>query len=138
MFQLSGGISEYRFLKGTGTSSDSQLSKITCADPTNPNNAATKKYVDQSAEISIGSTTPLNNEVLWINPDGISSGSSGGGGSVTVDTSLSSTSTNPVQNKVVTSALNNKVSKTDYASQTNAGVAKIWVDSDNYLCINLQ
>ena len=81
----------------------------------------------------------FGNQVLWINPDGISSGSSGGGGgSVTVDASLSSTSTNPVQNKVITSALNNKVSKTDYASQTNAGVAKIWVDSNNYLCINLQ
>lgn len=31
-----------------------------------------------------------------------------GGGSVTVDDSLSTTSTNPVQNKVITSALNNK------------------------------
>lgn len=49
MFQLSGGISEYRFLKGIGTSSDNQLSKIICADPTDSNNAATKKYVDNSA-----------------------------------------------------------------------------------------
>lgn len=35
----------------------------------------------------------------------------GGGGSVTVDSELSSTSTNPVQNKVINSALNNKQDK---------------------------
>jgi hypothetical protein len=37
----------------------------------------------------------------------------GGGGNITVDSAMSSTSTNPVQNKVVTAALNTKADKTD-------------------------
>ena len=35
-----------------------------------------------------------------------------GGSSITVDNALSTTSTNPVQNKVITASLNNKVSMT--------------------------
>ena len=38
------------------------------------------------------------------------SGGSGGGGSVTVDTELSATSENPVQNKVVKAAVDGKIS----------------------------
>ena len=38
-----------------------------------------------------------------------------GGGSITVDTELSSTSTNPVQNKVIYSALDNKLGKNSFA-----------------------
>ncbi len=37
---------------------------------------------------------------------GLTIGAAGQGGSVTVDTSLSATSTNPVQNKVVSAAIN--------------------------------
>ena len=60
----------------------------------------------------------------------------GGGTSVTVDSALSSTSENPVQNKVITSALNGKVSTTTYSAKTRYGVAKIWFDTtDNYLYI---
>lgn len=40
-----------------------------------------------------------------------------GGGSITVDDALSSTSTNPVQNKVINSALGNKVDKTSNANK---------------------
>lgn len=54
---------------------------------------------------------------------------------IVVDDRLSTTSTNPVQNKVVTAALNNKVSDGVYASDTSFGTAKIWVDSLNYLNI---
>lgn len=54
---------------------------------------------------------------------------------IVVDDRLSTTSTNPVQNKVVTAALNNKVSDGVYASETSFGTAKIWVDSLNYLNI---
>lgn len=61
-----------------------------------------------------------------------------GGTNITVDSVLSSTSENPVQNKVVTAAINNKVGKTDYASKTSAGVAKIYQDSAGYLCIDLR
>ncbi len=54
---------------------------------------------------------------------------------IVVDDRLSTTSTNPVQNKVVTAALNGKVSDSVYASGTSFGTAKIWVDSLNYLNI---
>lgn len=59
----------------------------------------------------------------------------GGGSSVTVDSALSSTSENPVQNKVITSALNGKVDNTAYSAETRYGVAKIWRGTDNYLYI---
>ena len=57
------------------------------ANPTSSYQAANKKYVD----------------------DAIAAG--GGSSSITVDTELSTTSTNPVQNKVINSALNNKLDK---------------------------
>lgn len=59
----------------------------------------------------------------------------GGGSGVTVDSTLSSTSENPVQNKVITSALNGKVSTTTYSAETRYGVAKIWKGTDGYLYI---
>lgn len=54
---------------------------------------------------------------------------------VTVDSTLSSTSENPVQNKVINSALNGKVDNTAYSAETRYGVAKIWKGTDNYLYI---
>lgn len=55
----------------------------------------------------------------------------GGGSSVTVDSSLSSTSENPVQNKVINSALNGKytkpsdgIPKTDLASAVQTSLGK--------------
>ena len=47
-----------------------------------------------------------NNKFWETNNDFVApEGGEGGGGSVTVDTSLSSTSTNPVQNKVIYAAI---------------------------------
>lgn len=54
---------------------------------------------------------------------------------IVVDDHLSASSTNPVQNKVVTAALNGKVSDGVYASKDSFGTAKIWVDGLNYLNI---
>ena len=54
---------------------------------------------------------------------------------IVVDDYLSTRSTNPVQNKVVTKALNNKVSSGVYASENSFGTAKIWIDCSNYLNI---
>lgn len=56
------------------------------ANPTSSYQAANKKYVDDAI-------------------------AAGGGSSITVDSELSGTSTNPVQNKVINSALNNKLDK---------------------------
>lgn len=63
----------------------------------------------------------------WIE---VSTGSGGGGsgGSTTVDSSLSTTSRNPVQNRVVTSAinkLNELVGSTSVTDQINAALASL-------------
>ena len=50
-----------------------------------------------------------------------SSPSGGGGGTIDVDSALSTTSTNPVQNKVITAALAGKAS-TAAATQSTAGL----------------
>lgn len=47
--------------------------------------------------------------------------SGGGGGSVTVDSALSTTSQNPVQNRVITNALNEKVDSADLATVATSG-----------------
>lgn len=46
----------------------------------------------------------------------------GGGGSVTVDDALSETSTNPVENRVITAALAGKINETDMAAYTTAEI----------------
>lgn len=52
--------------------------------------------------------TPVYNVYTSEGWSGWKSLGSGGGGSITVDSQLSATSTNPVQNRVITGALNNK------------------------------
>lgn len=47
--------------------------------------------------------------------------SGGGGGSVTVDSALSTTSQNPVQNRVITNALNDKANSSDLAAVATSG-----------------
>ena len=65
----------------------------------------------------------LNNQDIWC-PYSISEGSSSGGSSIaiTVDSSLSDVSKNPVENKVVTAAINNKadISHTHSANEVGA------------------
>lgn len=82
---------------------------------------------------SYGKKTPLTNatntgildyimnnfEVLYSqssNGNGGTGSGGGTGGNITVDSALSSTSTNPVQNKVLYAALNNKLDKTGTAT----------------------
>ena len=48
-------------------------------------------------------------------------GGGGGGGSITVDSALSTTSKNPVQNKVVTAAINSKVDSSSLATVATSG-----------------
>lgn len=45
----------------------------------------------------------------------------GGGGSITIDSALSGTSTNPVQNKVITTALNGKADLSDLSTVATSG-----------------
>ena len=85
--------------------------------------------------MSSTSTNPVQNKVIYsalqgkqntltagtgisISGNTISCTVSGGGGAVTVDSALSGTSTNPVQNKVIYTALQNKQDKINYETWT--------------------
>lgn len=61
---------------------------------------------------SVNNITPDSNGNVTVN---VGSGGGTGGTNITVDSTLSSTSTNPVQNKVIYAALNNKLGKNDTA-----------------------
>ena len=60
-------------------------------------------------------------------PSGSSPSGGGGGGSIDVDSALSTTSTNPVQNKVITAALNSKVDEDEEI--TILDVVNMWNDT---------
>ena len=70
---------------------------------------------------SVNNITPDSNGNVTIN---VGSGGGAGGTNITVDSTLSSASTNPVQNKVIYAALNNKLDKNGtamYASRDSSG-----------------
>lgn len=62
---------------------------------------------------SVNNITPDSNGNVTVN---VGSGGGTGGTNITVDSTLSSTSTNPVQNKVLYAALNNKLDKNGTAT----------------------
>lgn len=62
---------------------------------------------------SVNNITPDSNGNVTIN---VGSGGGAGGTNITVDSTLSSASTNPVQNKVIYAALNNKLDKNGTAT----------------------
>lgn len=67
-----------------------------------------------------------NAEMIKIIADWVKAhGGGGGGGTITVDDFLSLTSENPVQNKIITEALNEKLSAEDAESLINASAATI-------------
>lgn len=91
--------------------------------------------VTVDSTMSSTSTNPVQNKVIYsalqgkqntltagtgisISGNTISCTVSGGGGSVTVDSAMSSTSTNPVQNKVVFAALQGKQNTLSYETWT--------------------
>lgn len=91
--------------------------------------------VTVDSTMSSTSTNPVQNKVIYsalqgkqntltagtgisISGNTISCTVSGGGGSVTVDSAMSSTSTNPVQNKVIYSALQGKQNTLSYETWT--------------------
>ena len=92
----------------------------------------TKPSYNESADISV---INQNMDIIDEKMKEIENASGGGGGgsSVTVDSELSTTSKNPVQNKVVTQALNGKgtyskptggIPKTDLASEVQTSLGK--------------
>lgn len=91
--------------------------------------------VTVDSTLSSTSTNPVQNKVIYsalqgkqntltagtgisISGNTISCTVSGGGGSVTVDSAMSSTSTNPVQNKVIFAALQGKQNTLSYETWT--------------------
>ena len=102
--------------------------------------------------MSSTSTNPVQNKVIYsalqgkqntltagtgisISGNTISCTVSGGsgGGSVTVDSTISSTSTNPVQNKVIYTALQNKQDKINYETWTFTTVSGTTVTKKVYI-----
>ena len=100
--------------------------------------------------ISSTSTNPVQNKVIYsalqgkqntltagtgisISGNTISCTVSGGGNSVTVDSALSGTSTNPVQNKVIYTALQNKQDKINYETWTFTTVSGTTVTKKVYI-----
>ena len=70
---------------------------------------------------SVNNITPDSNGNVTVN---VGTGGGGTGTNITVDSALSSTSTNPVQNKVLYAALNNKLDKNGtatYAARDSSG-----------------
>ena len=113
--------------------------------------ATDTKYTIDST-LSGTSTNPVQNKVVYnalagkqdkltagtgisISGNTISCTVSGGsgGGTVTVDSALSGTSTNPVQNKVIYSALQNKQDKINYETWTFTTVSGTTVTKKVYI-----
>lgn len=97
--------------------------RLKIASPTDNNDAATKNYVDDALSGKAGTavaTTSANGLMSAADKkklDGIAAGAT----KIKVDTALSITSTNPVQNKVINSALSKKAG-TDVATTSANGL----------------
>ena len=74
-----------------------------------------------SGKTSVGNSVESGSSYNTSESGPSGSSSSGGGGTIDVDSALSDTSTNPVQNKIVTAALAGKAS-TAPATQSSAGL----------------
>lgn len=91
-------------------------------------NTATGSNLAGDMEISYYEYDPTNryDKWLWLRANNAyeefdEEGGGGGGGSITVDSALSTTSKNPVQNKVVTAAINSKVDSSSLATVATSG-----------------
>lgn len=91
-------------------------------------NSATGSNLAGDMEIGYYEYDPTNryDKWLWLRANNAyeefdEEGGGGGGGSITVDSALSTTSKNPVQNKVVTAAINSKVDSSSLATVATSG-----------------
>lgn len=88
-------------------------------DGTEANDLEISDLRSDLGDLSDLETTDKSSIVAAINEAAQSGG--GGGGSVTVDSAMSSTSTNPVQNRVIYSALQDKADSADLAAVATSG-----------------
>lgn len=108
---------EYAFDVGDVVGAVDTVTGISVSVPITKKIVSIRGYMSVSYETAIG-----KNGTSSSGSSGGSSGSSGGGGTfINVDAALSLTSTNPVQNKIVTTALNAKAN-TDVATQSKNGL----------------
>lgn len=137
-------------VSGGGT----QHARVEVGTPTGDNDATTKAYVDSKiaaggvtvdAEMSATSTNPVQNKVITAalagkagtaaattSANGLMSaadkkkldGVADGANKTTVDSTMSASSTNPVQNKIVKSYVDNKVSGFQTASQVQDAIKR--------------
>lgn len=107
---------------------DSALLEMAVVDGSAASGYASKKVTKEQllsdlksdlGDLSDLETTDKSSIVAAINEAAQSGG--GGGGSVTVDSAMSSTSTNPVQNRVIYSALQDKANSADLATVATSG-----------------
>lgn len=90
----------------TGADADAPLARLKVATPTGDNDAATKAYVDSKSAVATASANGLMSAADKAKLDGVEAGAN----KTTVDAALDATSTNPVQNKAVKTALDSKLS----------------------------
>ena len=105
---------------------DSTLSSTS----TNPiqNKAVYNALADKQDKLTAGTGISISGNTISCS---VSGGS--GGGSITVDSTMSSTSTNPVQNKVIYTALQNKQDKINYETWTFTTVSGTTVTKKVYV-----
>ena len=105
---------------------DSTLSSTS----TNPiqNKAVYNALADKQDKLTAGTGISISGNTISCS---VSGGS--GGGSITVDSTMSSTSTNPVQNKVIYTALQNKQDKINYETWTFTTVSGTTVTKKVYI-----
>ena len=105
---------------------DSTLSSTS----TNPiqNKAVYNALADKQDKLTAGTGISISGNTISCT---VSGGS--GGSSITVDSTMSSTSTNPVQNKVIYTALQNKQDKINYETWTFTTVSGTTVTKKVYV-----
>lgn len=115
---------------------DTTLGGNNASDYVIPSQKAIKSYVDNhsgggtATDVQINGTSITSNNVANIKTNSTYNATSNKIATMsdvpTVDSALSSTSTNPVQNKVITGALNGKVNTSDYVAYTANEVVTLW------------
>lgn len=80
-------------------------------------------FVNEASADAAVAAGVLKEGAMIITPGGVGVIDTGGGGSIVVDSALSTISTNPVQNNVITNELNKKASSTDLSAKQDKLIA---------------
>lgn len=105
------------------TRNEQYLAAMAGQSGTLPDEPITRKefYLAKAAGQAVETPEPITREEMYLDAIAEGGGGGGGGGSVNVDDELSSTSENPVQNKVVKVALDEKQNKVTEVTVATGG-----------------